>query len=169
MLKTIIDFLSSLPEEAITLIVAALPVSELRGAIPLGLAMGQGLVKTMALAYLGNMLPVVPLLVFLEPVSERLRHIPLWSRFFTWLFERTKRRADIVRRYEIAGLMLLVARPLPATGAWTGCVAASLFKIKFRYAFFAILAGVIIAGVVVTLLTLMGFNLIDTSYALKII
>jgi uncharacterized membrane protein len=141
-----------------------LPISELRGAIPLALAMKQSLAKTLILAYAGNMLPVIPLLVLLEPLTNRLRHIPIWRRFFDWLFERTKRRAEVVQRYEAIGLILLVAIPLPVTGAWTGCVAASLFKIKFRYAFPAILIGVLIAGIVVTSLTLIGFKLIDTSY-----
>ena len=160
-MEKIIAFLNGLPEEVITVIIAALPVSELRGAIPLALAMKQPLAKTLILAYAGNMLPVIPLLVLLEPVSNSLRHIPLWRKFFDWLFERTKKKADIVQRYEALGLILLVAIPLPATGAWTGCVAASLFKIKFRYAFPAILIGVIIAGIIVTSLTLMGIKFID--------
>ena len=167
MIERIIDFLNGLPQEAITVIVAALPISELRGAIPLALAMKQPLVKTLILAYIGNMLPVIPLLVLLEPVSNKLRHIPICSKFFDWLFERTKRKAEIVGRYEAIGLILFVAIPLPITGAWTGCVAASLFKVKFRYAFPAILVGVIIAGIIVSALTLMGIKLIDTSYILQ--
>lgn len=160
MIEPIIKFLNGLPTEAITVIVASLPISELRGAIPLALAMKQPLVKTLILAYAGNMLPVIPLLVLLEPISNRLRHMRLWRKFFDWLFERTKKKAKLVERYEIIGLILLVAIPLPATGAWTGCVAASLFKIKFRYAFPAILIGVIIAGIVVAALTVMGFEFI---------
>lgn len=163
MIEKIISFLNGLPKEAVTVIVAALPVSELRGAIPLGLAMKLPLAKTIFLAYLGNVLPVIPLLILLEPVSEGLRHIPILKKFFDWLFERTKKKADIVQRYEALGLILFVAIPLPATGAWTGCIAASLFKVKFRYAFPAILLGILIAGAVVTLLTLMGIQLIDIA------
>lgn len=163
MFERVIDFLNGLPKEAITVIVAALPVAELRGAIPLALAMKQPLAKTLILAYIGNMLPVIPLLVLLEPVSNKVRHISILRSFFDWLFERTKRKAEIVQRYEAIGLILFVAIPLPITGAWTGCIAASLFKIKFRYAFPAILIGVIIAGIIVTTLTLMGIELIDLS------
>ncbi|MBL7071302.1 MAG: small multi-drug export protein [Candidatus Omnitrophica bacterium] len=167
MLERIVDFMNGLPKEFVTVIVAALPVSELRGAIPLAIAMKQPLVKTLILAYIGNMLPVIPLLVLLGPVSEKLRHIPALERFFNWLFERTKRKAEIVQRYEALGLILFVAIPLPATGAWTGCIAASLFKVKFKYAFPAILIGVLIAGVIVTSLTLMGIKFIDTSYVIR--
>lgn len=163
MIEKIIELTNGLPKDVVTLLIAAMPVSELRGAIPYALAMKQPLIKTLILAYIGNMLPVVPLLVLLEPVSNKLRHFHVWRKFFDWLFERTRKRAEIVQRYEAIGLMLLVAIPLPATGAWTGCIAASLFKIKFRYAFPAILAGVIIAGIIVTSLTLMGIMIYDMS------
>ncbi len=162
MIERVVDFLNGLPQEAITVIIAALPVSELRGSIPVAyLVMKMPLPKVLLLSYIGNMLPVIPLLLLLEPVSERLRRFHVWRRFFDWLFERTKKRAEIVQRYEALGLMLLVAIPLPMTGAWTGCIAASLFKIKFRYAFPAVLLGVIIAGVAVTLLVMMGIIAYD--------
>lgn len=157
MIEKILEFLNELPKEAITVIIAALPISELRGSIPIAyFTMDMPLSKTLILSYIGNMLPVIPLLVLLEPVSERLRRFHVWRRFFDWLFARTRKRAEIVQRYEALGLMLLVAIPLPMTGAWTGCIAASLFKIKFKYALPAILLGVIIAGVVVTSLVMMG-------------
>lgn len=157
MVQNIVNFLSGLPDEVVTVIIAALPISELRGAIPVAYCvMKMPLSKTLIFSYIGNMLPVIPLLVLLEPVSARLRRFHIWRKFFDWLFERTKKKAEIVQRYEALGLILFVAIPLPVTGAWTGCIAASLFKIKFKYAFPAIFIGVIIAGVVVTLLTLMG-------------
>ncbi len=159
MIEKLLEFLNGLPKEVITVIIAALPVSELRGAIPIAYcAMKMPLSRTLFFAYLGNMLPVIPLLILLEPVSARLRRFHLWRRFFDWLFEKTRKKAEIVQRYEALGLILFVAIPLPVTGAWTGCIAASLFKIKFRYAFPAILIGVLIAGIIVTILTLMGAN-----------
>lgn len=156
----IFEFLKGLPEELIVLIVAGLPISELRGAIPIGVVLGLPLARILFLSIIGNLIPVIPLLMFLEPVSSKLRQFRLWSRFFKWLFDRTEKRAKIVQRYEALGLILFVAIPLPVTGAWTGCVAASLFKIKFRYAFFAIACGVLIAAAIVTTLTLAG----KTSY-----
>ncbi len=159
MIESILAFLNGLPKEIITIIIAALPISELRGAIPVGhLALKMPIFKTLILAYTGNMLPVIPLLILLEPVSERLRRFHLLRKFFDWLFERTKKRAEMVERYEALGLILFVALPLPITGAWTGCVAASLFKIKFRYAFPAIFVGVLIAGIIVSVLTKIGYS-----------
>ena len=143
--------------ELITVIVAALPVSELRGAIPLAvLGFKIPLAKAFLLSVLGNLIPVIPLLLFLQPVSEKLRHFRLWSKFFDYLFERTRRKASLVEKYEALGLALFVAVPLPITGAWTGCIAASLFKIRFRYAFLAISIGVLIAAIIVSTITVAG-------------
>lgn len=138
----------------IIFIVSALPVSELRGAIPLGLlVMKQPILKTYLIAILGNMAPVAPLLLLLGPISNKLRKFRLWAKFFDWLFSRTRKRAKLVERFEALGLILFVCIPLPITGAWTGCIAATLFKIPFKLAFLSIYTGVMIAGLIVILLT----------------
>lgn len=155
-MQAIIGFLSSLPKEAATLILAMLPISELRGAIPFGIAGGLGLGKVLIIAVVGNLIPVIPILFLLEPVSGYLRRFWIFKKFFDWLFERTRRKAKLVERYEFLGLILFVAIPLPVTGAWTGCVAASLFKIRLRYAFLAITIGVLLAALIVTTVCLLG-------------
>lgn len=150
------EWLFKLPKEISVVVVGMLPIFELRGALPLGFYLGLPLAKNFTLSILGNMLPIIPLMYLLNPVSEYLRRIPLWKRFFDWLFERTKKKADVIQKYEALGLAIFVAIPLPMTGAWSGAIAASLFKIKFRYAFPAIFLGVIGAGIIVTLLCLLG-------------
>jgi len=156
MLNIIINWLKDVPKECIVMLVGALPISELRGAIPLALSFGMPMTKAFWLSVIGNSIPVMPALFLLEPVCNRLRRFKIWSRFFDWLFERTKKKADTVQKYEALGLAIFVAIPLPMTGAWSGVVAASLFKIKFRYAFIAILAGVITAGLIVSALCALG-------------
>ena len=160
-----IRLLNFLPIELVTVILAALPISELRGAIPVALSMNEPIFKTYCLAVFGNLLPVLPLLLFLQPVSRYLRRFKLWNKFFTWLFERTKRRAKVVERYEALGLILFVAIPLPITGAWTGCVAASLVRIRMRHAVLSISIGVLIAGIVVTAVTLAGKGILYRLFA----
>lgn len=156
MIESVVECLKGLPKELVIITISALPVSELRGAIPVALMMGMPPLKAFILSVSGNLLPVIPILLFLEPISNILMRFKPWRRFFEWLFTRTKGRGDIIQRYEALGLMLFVAIPLPMTGAWTGCIAASLFRIKFRYAFPAVLAGIIIAGVVVLSVCLFG-------------
>ena len=151
MFDTFFIFLKqNMSKEIATFLIAMLPVFELRGAIPFGLSMNLPIVKVLLLSIVGNLVVVVPILFLLEPVSKYLRRFWLFKKFFNWLFERTKRRADLVEKYEFLGLMLFVGIPLPITGAWTGCVAATLFKIRLRYAILAIALGVCIAAVIVT-------------------
>lgn len=163
MLEHITNSLVGFNKEIAVVVLAALPISELRGAIPMALAMGFSPQKAYFLAFVGNLIPVVPLLFLLEPISARLRHIKIFERFFDWLFERTRRKATLIEKFEALGLILFVAIPLPITGAWTGCVAASLFKIRFRYALLAIVAGVAIAGLVVMGVSLVGKGLLASS------
>lgn len=159
----VIELLSSVPPWLSTVIISCLPIFELRGAIPIALGVyGLSPWSAYLLSVFGNMLPVIPLLLFLDPVSTQLRRYTIFDRFFSWLFNRTRRNHE--ERFEKYGLMaltLFVAVPLPVTGAWTGCAAAFVFGIKFRHAFPAILAGVMIAGLIVSIVTLTGISLYD--------
>lgn len=163
MIRRVLELLSGLPPELVTSVVGALPIAEVRGGIPLGMAMGLGAGKAYLWACLGNLVPVVPLLLFLNPVSAWLRRFPLWRGFFEWLFARTAKKGGVIERYEALGLAVFVGIPLPLTGAWTGCVAASLFKIPFRVAFPAIAAGVLGAGVLVLAAVKIGLGIFYLS------
>lgn len=154
MIDHIVNFLNGFSPEAIITIIAAMPVVELRLAIPYGILQLDLDIKTVfLLSIVGNMIPVLPLLYVLEPVSSMLRKIKIFDRFFTWLFERTRKRSKVVEKYELVGLVILVAIPLPMTGAWTGSIAAFLFGLNKKLSFIAITLGVFIAAVVVSLLT----------------
>jgi uncharacterized membrane protein len=172
MVESLIEMLRNLPKEAVTVILSTLPIAELRFAIPWALApapAGGGLTWPAAYfwAVIGNFIPVLPILLLLEPVSNFLRKYKLFDRFFTWLFNRTRRRSRLIEKYEALGLILFVGIPLPITGAWTGCVAAFIFGIPMKYAIPCILAGILLAGVVVTLASMgvIGFLGIFTSGA----
>jgi uncharacterized membrane protein len=156
MLEIILNWLKGIPKEWVVMIVGALPISELRGALSLALYYGMPLGKAFWLSVLGNISFVVPALFLFEPISRRLRKFRIWAGFFDWLFERTKKNSDTIQKYEALGLAIFVAIPMPMTGAWSGVVAASLFKIRFRYAFMAIVAGVIGAGLIVLTLCVLG-------------
>ena len=134
----------------ITLLWAMAPVSELRVAIPYAWSQGMNHILAYVLSVIGNIIPVVPLLLFLGPVSKFLRRFRPLDRFFSWWFSRTLRRSQLVEKYEALGLVLFVMLPLPVTGAWTGSVAAFLLGIRFRLAFPAIILGVILAGIIVS-------------------
>jgi len=165
MLDIVLNFIKGIPKEWVVFIVGALPIAELRGALPLALSFGMPMYKAFLLSVLGNISFIAPALFLFEPISRRLRKFRLWSSFFNWLEERTRKNSDAIQKYEALGLAIFVAIPLPMTGAWSGVVAASLFKIRFRYAFIAIVAGVIGAGLIVA--ALCGLGLITWKAVVK--
>jgi len=142
------------------LAIAASPISELRGAIPIAIAgFHFPWYYAFLLAIIGNLLPVPFILLFLDAVSRLLSKIGIFKRILEWLFERTKRRGRIIERYERIGLTLFVAIPLPVTGAWTGSLVAVLFGLRFKHALLSIFIGVLIAGIIVTCATLLGWSI----------
>jgi len=145
-------------KELIVIIIATLPIAELRAAIPIAISTLEiPWYYAYLLAVIGNMLPVPFILLFLEAATKLMSKVAVFERFLNWLFERTRRRGRIIERYKRIGLILFVAIPLPVTGAWTGSLAAVLFGIKFKQAFMSIFIGVTIAGIIVTCLTLLGW------------
>lgn len=144
------------------LAIAASPISELRGAIPVAITTFHfPWYYAFLLALIGNLLPVPFILLFLDAASRFLSKVRFFNRILKWLFERTRRRGKIIERYERIGLILFVAIPLPVTGAWTGSLAAVLFGLKFKHAFLSIFAGLLIAGTIVTCVTIFGWHLFD--------
>jgi len=147
-----------IPQEAIIVIISALPVVELRLALPIAInVFHMAWYKAYCLAVIGNLLPVPILLLFLDSLAKLVGRAEMGRRVVNWVFERTRRQGKRIERYEKIGLTLFVAIPLPVTGAWTGSIAAFLLGLKFRYAFLSILVGVIIAGAIVTSLCLLGW------------
>ena len=153
------EFLSwNISHELLIIIISALPVLELRGALPVAINLfHMPWYKALCLAIIGNLLPVPLLLLFLDSLAGAVSRVGIGRRMVNWVFEHTRRRGKAIERYEKLGLMLFVAIPLPVTGAWTGSIAAFLLGLKFRYAFLSILAGVVIAGAIVTSLCLIGW------------
>lgn len=151
MTHEITQFLHGLPPQITVVVISMLPIVELRGSIPWAIAVaGMAWPEAFLLSVFGNMIPIVPILLLIGPASQRLRRWQFWDTVFTWLFKRTRKRSTLVERYESFGLFLLVAIPLPMTGAWTGALAAFLFGIRLRYSLPVIFLGVSAAGVVVT-------------------
>ena len=135
------------------LLVAALPIGELRAAIPLGLVQYEmHPLWAYSLGVIGNMIPVPFLLLLLSKVSDLLRRMSIFDRFLTWLFAYTQRRhSALFNKFGAFALIVFVAIPLPATGAWSGSLAAVLFGVPFKHALPLIALGVMIAGILVTL------------------
>ena len=138
------------------LLTAMTPIGELRASIPLGLSiLHQPWLLVFIVSVIGNMIPPVFILWLFPKISQWLMdNSKLMNKFLTWLFERTRKKAhDKIEKYGDLALIIFVAIPLPNTGAWTGTLAAWLFGIPMKRALPNVLYGVLIAGVIVTLIT----------------
>jgi uncharacterized membrane protein len=140
-----------------TFLVAMSPIVELRGSIPLALIVyGLPVWSAYFFSVLGNLVPLVVIGSLLGPVSQFLsRKISFFKNLFEFIFSRTrKRHIEKFRKWEDFALILLVAIPLPFTGVWTGTIAAFVFGVPFKRSFPLITFGCLIAGFIVTFLTL---------------
>ena len=138
----------------ITFLMAMVPVVELRGAIPYGVIAGLSVPEAFVLAVLGNLAPIPFLVVFTRMIFEWLRtKSEGLDRMVRKLEAKADKNKEIVEKYEFFGLMLLVAIPLPGTGAWTGALVAAMMNMRLKRAMPAITVGVIVAGIIVTTLT----------------
>jgi uncharacterized membrane protein len=149
---------AGIPRELIVIIISALPVLELRGALPVAInILHIPWYWSFCLVVIGNLLPVPFLLLFLESLARGISRVDSGKRLVDRLFQRTRKRGKIIERYERIGLTLFVAIPLPFTGAWTGSIAAFLFGLKFYRSLLFIFFGIVIAGAIVTILCLLGW------------
>lgn len=144
---------SVLGKLAVTFVMSMVPVVELRGAIPLGVAAGLPPAVAAVTAMIGNMVPVPLILLLLRKVFALLRRVSWLGPKIDALERRAHLKGRTVKKYRTLGLVLLVAVPLPGTGAWTGALVADVLDIRMKTALPAIAVGVVIAGCVITALT----------------
>ena len=136
-----------------TFLISMLPVLELRGGIPYGVAHGLTYYEAALAACLGNMFPVPFIIVLIRKIFTWLKTFPKLKQLIEKLEQRGHIKGRLVRKYRMPGLVILVAVPLPGTGAWTGALAAAMLDMRLRTAVPAILLGVCIAAAIVLALT----------------
>ena len=138
----------------VTFLVAMTPVLELRGAIPVGTALGLTPMQALLLAIAGNLVPVPFIVLFIRRIFAWMKqHMPRLRGFVARMERKAESKRSLIHKGQLLGLFILVAIPLPGTGAWTGALVAALLDIRLKHAFPAIAAGVVAAGIVVSLLT----------------
>lgn len=137
-----------------TILVSMLPVIELRGGIPYGVVAGLGVKTALICALIGNILPVPFLILFTTKVFAWLRtKSPKLDRLVVKMEQKGMSKKDVIDKYEFWGLVLLVAIPLPGTGAWTGCLVAALLEMDVKKSIPAVILGVLIAGAIISFIT----------------
>ena len=146
MIKELFGFLS---KELAVILTAALPIIELRGAIPVGISLGLSPIHSAILSFIGSMIPVPFILFAIRPVFNALRKTKLFRKVINKLTDKSLNKSGKIQKYGAWGLLLFVAIPLPGTGVWSGSLAAALLNMRFKWAFPAILVGNFIAGVLI--------------------
>lgn len=141
-----------------TFAISMIPVIELRGAIPYGIAAGLEPWLACTLSVIGNFLPVPFILLFIRKILQWMKKYPRLGRIAEKLEARAENKSGKVRKSEIIGLCLFVAVPLPGTGAWTGALIAALMEMRLKRALPTILVGVFVAGMVVTMVMNLGIE-----------
>ena len=166
--ESIIEFLEWLPSWFVIIIIAMIPLVELRGTILLWAAQGndftlagfpypEGWPLIYIVSVIGNMIPIPLILLFFPWIEKKLRRWKTFERFFDWLFLRTRKKASkSVEKYEELALVLFVAIPLPITGAWTGSLVSYLFGLNRIKSLIFIFLGVLIAGAIMLALVLIS-------------
>ncbi|MDD3803039.1 MAG: small multi-drug export protein [bacterium] len=159
--ESVLDFFenSNIPKEVAVMAISAIPVFELRLGLPIAIKLFEMDIKRAFLfSFLGNMLPVLPILFFLKWIYSLLGK---WGATKKPV-EKFKRRAEAqskkIGKYEMLGLILFIGIPLPGTGAWTGSAAAVALEMGIGKAFVSNIVGVLMAGAIVTAFTLMGIK-----------
>ena len=148
----------------IVFIVSMVPLIELRGAIPIAEGLGLNRLISYVIAIIGNMLPVPIIYLFARKVLEWGKDKKIIGKFFTWCLNKGERGGKKLEAKAGKGLywalFIFVGIPLPGTGAWTGTLAASMLKLDFKKTVLAVLAGVLLAGIIMMIFSFGLFEVI---------
>ena len=155
LVQGIIDALGgSVGKELIVFLISMIPILELRGALLVaGPLLGVPVTTAIPLSIIGNIIPVPFILLLITPVFRWMKGTRLFKPMVDKLESKAMSKSDKIEKYEFWGLVLFVGIPLPGTGAWTGSLIASLLGIKFRKAFPAVILGIVMATVIMSIVS----------------
>lgn len=161
-LLNLLSGIQSIPfgREIIAFLLSMLPIIELRGGIIAGRALGLAPIPTFIICYIGNILPVPFILWLIKGIINWMResNINLLRKFVKWLDKKVNDKKGQIEKYGFWGLVLFVGIPLPGTGAWTGCLIAAMLDMDKKKSFLAAAIGVIMAGIIMSILSIGIFD-----------
>ncbi|MGM9834414.1 MAG: COG2426 family protein [Bacilli bacterium] len=148
----------------IIFLISMVPLVELRGAIPVAVAMDLPKLSSFIISIIANMIPVPLIYFFARKVLEWGKDKKIIGKFFTWCLNKGERggkklEAKAGRGLYVA-LFFFVGVPLPGTGAWTGTLAASILKLDFKKTVLAVIGGVLLAGLIMMAISFGLFEVI---------
>lgn len=154
MIDNIIESLKNVfSPEVIIFIISMCPILELRGGLIAAAILKVDLLVAFPICVLGNMLPIPLILLFIRRIIEWLKHFKRLNKLAVWIENKANAKSGNVGKYMVWGLFMFVGIPLPGTGAWTGALVADALNIRMKRALPAIFAGVVMAGVIISLVS----------------
>lgn len=159
-INVIIDLFSNIMslkfgKELIVFVISILPILELRGGLLAASLLNVNPVNAYIVSIIGNLLPVPFILLFINKILEWMGKSKIkWiKKFAKWLEKKADKNKTQIEKYGYLGLLLFVGIPLPGTGAWTGCLIASILHLDRKKAFFATVGGVIMASIIMMIIS----------------
>ncbi len=153
-IESFVSFLQDkIPGELVVFIISLFPVLELRGGLIAASILDIEWWRAFAFCFVGNMLPIPFILLFIRKIFDLMRKWGPFAKVVDWLEKKADKHSDKIDKYRLWGLFILVAIPLPGTGAWTGALVAALMDIRIKKAFPVIAVGVLVAGIIVATLS----------------
>ena len=149
----------------ISFVISMVPLIEIRGGILYALASGVPAVPAYIICIIGNMLPVPVIFFLARKVLEWGKDKKVIGKFFTFCLEKGHKGGEKLKAGKMGvyiALFLFVGIPLPGTGAWTGTLAASILDMDFKKSSIAVMCGVVLAGIIIGVLTMLGINVIGS-------
>ena len=142
-------------KELIVFFISILPILELRGGLLAASFLGVKPLNAYIVSIIGNILPVPFILLFITKILEWMMNskIKWMNKLAKWLHKKADKNKDKIEKYGYLGLLLFVGIPLPGTGAWTGCLVASILNLNRRKAFYATLCGIIMASIIMMIIS----------------
>lgn len=144
-------FQNKIPNELIVFIVSLFPVLELRGGMIVAKLLDVPFLSAFVISFIGNMVPIPFILLFIKKIFAWLRRFPRWSKIIDKLETRSMNKSDKIEKYKEWGLLIFVAIPLPGTGGWTGALIAALLDLRIKKSLPIIALGVFLAGMIMSL------------------
>ena len=140
-------------KELIVFIISLMPILELRGGLIAASFLGLSPLKSYIISVIGNIIPVPFILWFINRILELMRNSKHFSSIALWLDKKVDKNKTKISKYGFFGLVLFVGIPLPGTGAWTGCLVASVLEMDRKKSFFAAMLGIIMASIIMMILS----------------
>ena len=155
LIKYIIDLFSGLSslkygKEIIVFIISLAPILELRGGLIASSLLGLSIYRGLLISFIGNLIPIPFILLFISKILEWMENsnIKWMKKLAKWIHKKANKNKSQIEKYGYIGLMLFVGIPLPGTGAWTGCLVASLLELDKKKSFIYTLFGLVMASII---------------------